>query len=64
MSKRCQITNKKANNAYAISHSHIRTKKLQHINLQKKRIWSKTRSSWVKVRISTKAMKRIMKINI
>lgn len=64
MSKKCQITNKRANNAYAISHSHIRTKKLQNVNLQNKRLWSKTQSCWIRVRISAKAIKNITKISI
>lgn len=64
MSKKCQVTNRKANNAFTISHSHIRTKKLQHINLQNKRIWSKTQSCWIRLRISTKAIKNIAKISI
>ena len=37
MSRKCQLTGKKANNAFAISHSHRRTKKLQEVNLQWKR---------------------------
>nr|YP_009660675.1 50S ribosomal protein L28 [Corallina chilensis]QCS25623.1 50S ribosomal protein L28 [Corallina chilensis] len=57
MSKKCQISQRQANNGYSVSHSHIRTKKLQHINLQKKKIWSKRESRWIKIRISTKALK-------
>jgi large subunit ribosomal protein L28 len=64
MSKKCLVTNKKANNAYKVSHSHIRTKNRQHVNLQKKRVWSKLQSRWIKVRISTKAIKSMIKINI
>ena len=37
MPKKCQISHRKANNAYSISHSHIRTKRSQNINLQKKK---------------------------
>lgn len=57
MSKKCQISQRQANNGYSVSHSHIRTKKLQHINLQKKKIWSKRESRWIKIRISTKTLK-------
>jgi len=64
MSKKCQITQKKANNAYSISHSHIRTKKLQHVNLQKKKIWSVAESRWIKMLVSTKALKNRHKIII
>ena len=61
MAKICQISGKKSNNAYQVSHSHIRTKKKQHINLQKKKIWSIEKKSWIKIRISTKALKSIYK---
>ena len=64
MSKKCQISHRKANNAYAISHSHTRTKKLQNINLQKKKIWSTSKARWIKFKISTKSIKSRHKINI
>ena len=59
MSRRCQLTGKKANNAMAVSHSHRRTKKLQEVNLQVKRIWWESGKRWVKLRISTKAIKTL-----
>ena len=59
MSRRCQLTGKKANNAYAISHSHRRTHKLQQPNLQWKRVWWPEGNRWVKLRLSTKAIKTI-----
>ncbi|MBD1822610.1 50S ribosomal protein L28 [Cyanobacteria bacterium FACHB-DQ100] len=59
MSRRCQLTGKKANNAMAVSHSHRRTKKLQEANLQVKRIWWETGKRWIKLRLSTKAIKTL-----
>ena len=59
MSRKCQLTGKKANNAYAISHSHRRTKKLQEVNLQWKRIWWIEGNRWVRLRLSTKAIKTL-----
>ncbi len=59
MSRRCELTGKKANNGYAVSHSHRRTKRLQHANLQDKRIWWAAGNRWVKLRISTKALKTL-----
>ena len=61
MTRTCQFSGKKSNNAYQISHSHIRTKKKQNINLQKKKIWSVRKQGWIKIRISTKALKSIYK---
>ncbi|NEQ33196.1 MAG: 50S ribosomal protein L28 [Leptolyngbya sp. SIO4C5] len=59
MARKCELTGKKANNAYAVSHSHRRTKRLQHANLQNKRIWWPAGNRWVKLRISTKAIKTL-----
>jgi large subunit ribosomal protein L28 len=59
MSRRCQLTGKKANNAYAVSHSHRRTKKLQEVNLQWKRIWWEKGNRWVRLHLSTKAIKTL-----
>lgn len=64
MSKICQLTKKKANNGYSVSHSHVKTKKLQNVNLQTKRVWSHTRKSWIKIKISTKALKSLHKYRI
>jgi large subunit ribosomal protein L28 len=64
MSRRCQLTGKKANNAYAVSHSHRRTKKLQQVNLQWKRVWWAEGNRWVNLRLSTKAIKTLEKKGI
>nr|QCI09149.1 ribosomal protein L28 [Inkyuleea mariana] len=64
MSKICQITQKSANNGYSVSHSHVRTKKIQNVNLHKKRIWSTKQKCWIKVNISTKAIKSLHKWNL
>lgn len=63
MSKTCQISGKKSNNGYQVSHSHIRTKKLQHVNLQKKRIWLTKERRFVKLRLSTKALRSVYRIH-
>ncbi|MGB5596331.1 MAG: 50S ribosomal protein L28 [Crocosphaera sp.] len=61
MSRKCQLTGKKANNAFAVSHSHRRTKKLQEANLQWKRVWWAEGNRWVRLRLSTKAIKTLEK---
>ena len=61
MARKCQLTGKHANNAFAVSHSHRRTKKLQEANLQWKRVWWNEGNRWVKLRLSTKAIKTIEK---
>ena len=64
MSRVCELTGSKANNGMAVSHSHIRTKKLQQVNLQKRRLWWNEGNRWVNLRISTKALKSIQKIGL
>ncbi len=61
MSRVCQLTGTKANNGMAVSHSHIRTKKLQQPNLQKRRLWWKEGNKWVNIRVTTRALKTIQK---
>lgn len=61
MSRKCQLTGKKANNAFAVSHSHRRTKKLQQVNLQYKRVWWEEGKRWVRLRLSTSAIKTLEK---
>jgi large subunit ribosomal protein L28 len=59
MARICQLTGKRANNGFAVSHSHRRTKRLQHANLQDKRIWWAEGNCFVKLRVSTKALKTL-----
>ncbi|PSB22646.1 50S ribosomal protein L28 [filamentous cyanobacterium CCP2] len=61
MARQCDLTGRKANNAFAISHSHRRTKKLQQANLQEKRVWWPQGKRWVKLRLSTRAIKTLEK---
>ena len=64
MSRVCELTGAKANNGMAVSHSHIRTKKLQQVNLQKRRLWWREGNKWVTMRISTRALKSIQKVGL
>ena len=61
MSRVCQLTGTKANNGMSVSHSHIRTKKLQQANLQKRRLWWSEGNRWINLRITTRALKTIQK---
>nr|YP_009397825.1 ribosomal protein L28 [Sonderella linearis]ARW67011.1 ribosomal protein L28 [Sonderella linearis] len=64
MSKICQISGKKANNCYKVSHSHMRTKHKQNVNLKYKKIWSLKKNCWIKIKISTKIIKSLHKIRL
>ena len=64
MARVCDLTGKRANNGFSISHSHRRTKRLQYANLQDKKIWWKEGNCFVKLRLSTKAIKTLDKKGI
>ncbi|KAJ6981485.1 large ribosomal subunit protein bL28c [Populus alba] len=57
----CPFTGKKANRANKVSFSNHKTKKLQFVNLQYKRVWWEAGKRYVKLRLSTKALKTIEK---
>ncbi|WJX17135.1 60S ribosomal protein L28 [Trifolium repens] len=57
----CPFTGKKANKANNVSFSNHKTKKLQFVNLQYKRVWWEAGKRFVKLRLSTKALKTIEK---
>ena len=61
MSRVCELTGTRANNGMAVSHSHIRTKKLQQANLQQRKLWWAEGKKWVSLRITTRALKTIQK---
>ena len=60
--RRCQLTGKKALVGYKVSHSHRRSKKRQQPNLQSKRIWDPDKRVWLKLKISTSAIRTLDKI--
>ncbi|MCS6782049.1 MAG: 50S ribosomal protein L28 [Gloeomargarita sp. SKYBB_i_bin120] len=61
MARHCQLTGKRANNAYRVSHSHRRTKRLQEVNLQWKRVWWPEGRKWVRLRLSTQALRTLQR---
>jgi large subunit ribosomal protein L28 len=61
MSRVCELTGQRANNGMAVSHSHVRTKKLQQVNLQKRRLWWAEGQRFVTLRVSTRTLKTIQK---
>ncbi|KAG0566143.1 hypothetical protein M758_7G039100 [Ceratodon purpureus] len=58
-SRVCDLTGKKANNGYKVSFSKKRTKHLQQPNLQYKRLWWEEGNRFVRLRLSTKALKTV-----
>jgi len=46
---------------YNISHAHNKTKKRQQPNVQSKRVWDDENECWVKLKVSTRALRTIQK---
>ncbi len=61
MSRICKFTGKRPHTANKVSHSNIKTKKRQLPNLQTKRIWWPEGNRYVRLRLSTRAMRTLRK---
>jgi len=64
MAKVCQVTGKRPVTGNNVSHSNIKTKRRFLPNLQTHRFWVESENRFVKLRISTKAMRIIDKKGI
>ena len=60
----CDLTGKSRNQKRVVTFSHIRNRKVQNVNLQEKRFWWPEGYRFVKMRVSTKAIKTIAKYGI
>ena len=59
MSRVCTFTGKRPNNAHLVSHSNIKTQKWQLPNLQIRRLWWEEGARFVRIKISTRALRTI-----
>ncbi len=64
MSRKCAITGKRPLTGYNVSHAHNKTKKRQLPNLQKKRIFDPEAGKWVRIKVSTSALRSIDKMGL
>lgn len=58
---KCSITGKKPLVGNKVSHSHRKTKMRQQPNVQTKRFWDEEEGRWVRMRVSTRAIRTITK---
>ena len=61
MARVCALTGKRPNTANKVSHSNIKTKKRQLPNLQVRRVWYEKEERWVKLKVSTRALRTLRK---
>ncbi len=56
---KCNFTGKKPMSGHRVSHSQRKTKHWQQPNVQSKRIWDEETGKWIRVRVSTRALRTI-----
>lgn len=59
MSRLCALTGKRTRFGNSISHSEVKNKRKWKVNLHTKKLYLEDEDRWVKVRLSTKALKTI-----
>jgi len=64
MSKICQITNKRPTTGNKVSHANNKTKRRFLPNMQTHRYWVASENRFIKLKLSTKAMRVIDKLGI
>lgn len=64
MSRKCDITGKRALVGYNVSHAHNKTKKRQLPNLQTKRIFVPELRKRIRIKVSTSALRSIDKVGL
>ncbi len=64
MSRRCSITGKKPMSGNNVSHAHNKTKKWQRPNIQTKRLYVPELDRFVRVKLSTRALRTVSKIGL
>lgn len=61
MSRKCTVTGKGTHFGNAVSHSHLKTRRTWKVNVISKRIFLEDENRWVKVKISTRALRTLKK---
>ncbi len=64
MARVCEITGKKPQVGHKVSHSNVKTKRRFLPNLQYKRFWVESENRWVRLRVSSAALRLIDKNGI
>ncbi len=64
MARECQLTGKKPMVGHKVSHSNVKTKRRFLPNLQKKNFFIPETGQWIKLNISTSALRTVDKLGI
>jgi large subunit ribosomal protein L28 len=60
----CDVTGKKFMTGHKVSHSNIKTKKRWSPNIQAKRVFDVETGRWVRVKLSTRALRSLNKMSL
>ena len=61
---KCQLTGKKRMVANSVSHAHNKTKRVQNPNIQRKRIWVPEENTFVRLKVSTRALRTVTRVGM
>ena len=64
MARRCSLTGKRRNVANKVSHANNKTKTVQQPNLQSKRLWLESQKRFIRVRLSTRALRTVSRLGL
>ena len=64
MARRCSITGKKPLSGNNVSHAHNKTKRWQRPNVQKKRIYVPELGRFVRLKLSTRALRSVTRVGL
>jgi large subunit ribosomal protein L28 len=64
MARRCRLTGREPGFGKSVSHSHRRTSRRWDPNIQDRRYWLPSEGRFVRLRLSTKAMKTVDKLGV
>ena len=64
MSRVCMVTGKKPVTGNNVSHAHNKTKRVQKPNVQRKRIWVPEEQTFIRIKLSTRALRTVTKVGL
>ena len=64
MARTCQVTGKRATSGNNVSHANNKTKRRWLPNLHERRFWVPSENRWIRLRVSTAALRTIDKNGI
>ena len=62
MARVCTLTGKRPNVGNKVSHSNIKTKRWQNVNVQKRRVWVPELGRYLSLRLTTRDIRSIDKL--